>query len=155
MCCLIFHLYPSEYRKAKVDGEKAKLKAQIGKTGEKKNVLNLVNIPLPSCSWMQPHYNILSDLKQFILYQALLKSTTGTPAKERSLGRMARSGDNGIFSTLQLALTCWVVNRLQAIILSIQDGVHAEKSSGGNADGINPPGAYFSLMEQSDSNSTE
>lgn len=91
--------------------------------------LSLVSKPLPSCYRPQPHYNILSDLKQFILYQALLKSTAGTPAQERSLGRMARSGDNGIFSTLQLALTCWVVNRLQAIILSIQDGVDAEKKA--------------------------
>lgn len=68
---------------------------------------------------------------------------------------MARLGDNGIFSTLQLAFTCWVVNRLQAIILSIQYGVHAEKSSGGNRDGINPPGASFSLMERSDSESSK
>lgn len=136
--------------------KRAKLKPKLTKLEDKKkNVFEACEQPSPSCYRLQPHYNILSGFRQFILYQALLKSTAGTPAQERSLGRMARSGDNGIFSTLQLALTCWVVNRLQAIILSIQDGVHAEKSSGGNTDEINPPAAYFSLMERSGSDSTE
>lgn len=134
MCFLTFHLYPSQYGSAKEDGERGTVRAQIGRSGGKesfrgkKRVLEPCEQPARSCYRLQPHYNILlSDLKQFILYQALLKSTAGTPAQERSLGRMARTGDNGIFSTLQLALTCWVVNRLQAIILSIQDGGHAEK----------------------------
>lgn len=115
-------------RGAQLEPKLADLEEKLWKAGRKR-VLEPCEQPARSCYRLQPHYNILSDLKQFILYQALLKSTAGTPAQERSLGRMARTGDNGIFSTLQLALTCWVVNRLQAIILSIQDGAHAEKKA--------------------------
>lgn len=75
----------------------------------------------------------LFQIKHFILYHTLIKSTAETHTATL-IGPHRAYGDNGIFSTLQLALTCWVVNRLQAIILSIQDNVHAESSNRNTGD---------------------
>lgn len=72
----------------------------------------------------------LTQVKQFILYHTPLKSNPQkhTHTQKHSVGHIERMGIMGFCSTLQLALTCWVVNRLRAIILFIHDDdVHAKK----------------------------
>lgn len=70
----------------------------------------------------------LFHVKQFILYQTLIKSTAKVTHAEALTGPRRASRNNGIFSLLQLALTCWVENRLQPVILLIQDDVHTARN---------------------------
>lgn len=71
----------------------------------------------------------LFHVKEFILYQTLIKSTTKNTHTGTLAGPHRAYGGNGILSTVQLALTCRVVNRLQAIILPIQDDVYAKAAT--------------------------
>ncbi len=98
----------------------------------------LIRTHVEMCDWERPLRRFetttaLLQVKQFILDHTLIKSTTETHTATLA-GPHSAFGDNGIFSTRQLALTCWVVNRLQAIILSIHGDVQAESGNRNRGD---------------------